>query len=138
MGLPRISLAGSLSGVAVAAPLGLAVVHEDLTSMPFHRHGHSLVVGALPMACVLTWGLLVGAGGLYRRGECRSVLVGFEVLGWAAPFLFVCYVAATYRSGEKPIDLLDPCSAVPSDRTVSSTPTRRSCSRTWPCSACRR
>ncbi len=104
---PRISIAGSTVAVAIFA-VGLAILREDLTNVPFYRHGHTLVVGVLPMACLLVWGLLVGIGGLIRRGECHPFLVGFEVFGWTALFLFVAYDAGTYRIGEKPLDVVAP------------------------------
>ncbi len=107
MRLPRISLGDSLAGV-VAAAIGLAILRTDLTNGPFWRHGHTLVVGMLPMACLLVWGLLVGIGRLIRRNECPPFLVGFEVFGWGALFLFAVYDAAAHLMTEEPLYVVSP------------------------------
>jgi hypothetical protein len=107
MRLLRISLADSIAGIVIAA-LGLAILRIDLTNEPFWRHGHTLVVGVLPMACLLVWGLWLGIGRLISRNECPSFLVGFEVLGWGTLFLFVVYDAAAYQMAEEPLFVASP------------------------------
>jgi hypothetical protein len=98
----------SLMVAIVVAACGFAILHLDLTHEPFYLYAHTLVVGVLPMACLLTWGVVVGLISLFRRGECSAFLVGFEVFGWAAVLLFVTYTAAVYLPGETPLGLVVP------------------------------
>jgi hypothetical protein len=107
MQVPRISLAGSIAGIVIVA-IGLAVLHEDLTNGTVWRHGHFLVVGVLPMACLLIWAMLVSVLGRNRRGAISPFLIGFELAGWGALFLMVLHDAATDDSEWGPIGLASP------------------------------
>jgi hypothetical protein len=98
----------SLMVEVVVAACGFAVLHLDLTHVPFYRYAHTLVVGVLPMACLLVGAAVVGLISLLRRGECSAFLVGFEAFGWAAILLFVTYKATAYQPGEQPLSLVDP------------------------------
>ena len=84
MRLLRISIGGSVAGIAVAA-IGLSTC-KDLSDTRFLLVQHVFIISVMPMACLLVWGLIIGYAGLIRRGERPTFLVGFEVFGWAALF----------------------------------------------------
>lgn len=107
MTAPRISIGGSAVGVAVAA-IGLAILQGDLSSTRFLINRHVFIVSVVPMACLLVWGLIMGCGGLIRRGECHSFLVGFEVFGWAALFLTLAYDASDDQYGMDRLGIVAP------------------------------
>jgi hypothetical protein len=104
---PRMSITGLMAAIVIAA-CGFAILRLDLMRVPSYRNAHTIVVGVLPMACLLTWGAAVGLITLFRRGECPAFLVGFEVFGWAAVLLFVTYTVATYATPEQPLNLVSP------------------------------
>ena len=58
---PRISLAGSILGIVLVA-FGLAILHEDLKIGWVWKHCHFLIIGILPMACLLVWAMLISSG----------------------------------------------------------------------------
>jgi hypothetical protein len=107
MRLPRMSLAGSILGIVLVA-FGLAILREDLKIGEVWKHGHFLVIGVLPMACLLTWAMLIGLIGLIRRGVLSPFLVGFELAGWGMLFLIVLLDAASDDSDWGPIRLAKP------------------------------
>jgi hypothetical protein len=107
MRAPRISIGGSAVGIAVAA-IGLAILQGDLSSTRFLRHRHVFIISVVPMACLLVWGLIMGCGGLIRRGECHSFLVGFEVFGWAALFLALAYDVSDDQYGMDRLGIVAP------------------------------
>src|SRR5689334_13342300 len=107
MSPPRISIGGSAAGIAVAA-MGLAILQGDLSSTRFLINRHVFIISVLPMACLLVWGLIVGCGGLIRRGECPPFLVGFEVFGWAAFFLTLAYDAFDDQHGMGRLNFVAP------------------------------
>ena len=86
------------AGIAVAA-IRMAILQRDLFSTRFLINRHVFIISVVPMACLLVWGLIIGCGGLIRRGECHPFLVGFEVFGWAALFLTLAYDASADQYG---------------------------------------
>ena len=107
MRLLRISIGGSVVGIAVAA-IGLSILQRDLSDTRFLLVQHVFMISVLPMACLLVWGLIIGCAGLIRRGECHPFLVGFEVFGWAALFFTVAFDAFTDQYGMYRLSLVAP------------------------------
>lgn len=104
---PRISIGGSAAGIAVAA-IGLAILQGELSSTRFLITRHVFIISVVPMACLLAWGLIIGCGGLIRRGECHPFLVGFEVFGWATLFLTLTYDAFDDQYGMDRLGIVAP------------------------------
>ncbi len=94
----RFSL-GSLLTIVVLAALDLAAALAAIRitdlSEPVHGNmGPKIFVLGVPFTAGLLLGYLaIMLWGLWRRGECQAFLVGFEVFGWAAVFLYLaCFV----------------------------------------------
>jgi hypothetical protein len=89
---PRIRIAWAMVFTAIAA-LDLAAIRAVL-DRGWGPESNLLAVGALPMANVLAFGLLVG--GLHRGS--RPFLVGFEVIGTLAlAFYITAILSPPYR-----------------------------------------
>src|SRR4051812_7784506 len=107
MSPPRISIGGSAAGNAGAA-MGLAILQGGLSSPRFLITRHVFIISVVPKAGLLVWGLIVGCGGLIRRGKCPPSLVGFEVFGWAALFLPLAYDAFDDQYGMGRLNFVAP------------------------------
>jgi hypothetical protein len=105
----RISMARTILVVAItAAGLGVIQFDRDWKNVQFYRHYHGVVIGVLPMTCLLLFGILTGLLDLARRGECHCFLVGFEVFGWASLFAYLVYCSGHHEPGDQPLYKLTP------------------------------
>jgi hypothetical protein len=93
--------------VAVAA-FGFSAFRIDLGDWKVYRIWHEYVIGVVPMACVLTYGLFIGCSDLLRRARCHPFLVGFEVFGWASLFALASFMAVNFETQFRLLDRLDP------------------------------
>ena len=95
---PRVRLGSLLAFVAiVACDLAFTLTVIDAGMIGSYSHGEIgptvFVLGVPLMAGLLVGYFLVMLCGLWRRGESHPFLVGFEVFGWAALFLYLaCFV----------------------------------------------
>ena len=107
----RISTARTMLAVAIIA-IGFGIIQfdRDWKNVQFYRHYHEVVIGVLPMACLLLFGIVTGLFDLVRKGECHQFLVGFEVLGWASLFAYLVYCSGHYESGDRPLSRLSTAS----------------------------
>jgi hypothetical protein len=83
---PRFSIAVLMGAVLIAAldALLFRALIDDQTGSA----AKVAIVGILPMATILLVGLLLMTRRGMRRAGDRPSLIGFEVYGWAAVFLF--------------------------------------------------
>jgi hypothetical protein len=81
----RCRIAGLMAVVALAA-LDCAAVRSPLSGRPLTET--LLLLGGLPMANVLAFGLLLLLLESPGRGACRPWLVGFETVGWSVLLLY--------------------------------------------------
>src|SRR4051812_19204933 len=81
---PRLSVAASMVVVLLVA-VDCATVRSPLSGRP--QSEALLLLGGLPMANLLVVGLLALSSRHPARGASRY-LVGFEVVGWAAFFVY--------------------------------------------------
>jgi hypothetical protein len=81
---PRISIAGLMLGVAVAA-FPFALLGSVLRERPMLGLD-GLEMGVLPSVTALGIGL---ASIILRRGRCGAFAAGFQVAGWAAVMVYV-------------------------------------------------
>jgi hypothetical protein len=81
----RCPIAGMMAVVALAA-LDCAAVRSPLSGRPLTET--LLLLGGLPMANVLAFGLLPLLLERPGRGACRPCLVGFETVGWSVLLLY--------------------------------------------------
>jgi hypothetical protein len=93
--LPRVSIAGLMGAVMVAA-LDCSVMRWLSSADSPYDADASL--GILPMASLLVIGLLLMIRELWRRGECRPFLAGFEAFGAAAVTLYLAWYALAPES----------------------------------------
>lgn len=105
--LPQFSIARLMAAVAMIAFVCLAY-HIDLTDHRVWRLGHEYVIGVVPMASLLLFGLLVAGSDLWRRGECHPFAVGFELAGWASLFFYVSFMAINFENGRRWLDVILP------------------------------
>src|SRR4051794_264757 len=103
----RISTGRVMLLVAITA-VGLGVIQfdRDPANVTFYRHYHEVVVAALPMVCLLLFGILCGVIDLVRTHETPRFLVGFELLGWMSILVYLAYCAGHYQSWERPLSML--------------------------------
>src|SRR5262245_4277211 len=73
--LPRISIARAMIAIAIAA-LAFFVFRIDLGDWRVYRIWHEYIIGIVPMACVLSYGFVIGCSDVLRRGSCHPFLVG--------------------------------------------------------------
>jgi hypothetical protein len=68
-----------------------------------HRHAHDLVVGVLPMATILAYGLLGAGLDLAAGRPSRRYLVGFQTVGWGSILAYLSWCASTYEWMDRPL-----------------------------------
>jgi hypothetical protein len=107
MQLPRISIARAMVAIGIAA-LAISVFRTDLTDWQVYRIWHEYVIGVVPMACVLSYGLFAAASDVLRRGRCHPFLVGFEVFGWGSLFAYASFMAVNFEAESRPLDWIFP------------------------------
>src|SRR3954469_18426068 len=107
MRVPCITIGRLMVAVAVAA-FGLSAFRIDLGDWKVYRIWHEYVIGVVPMACVLTYGLFIGCSDLIRQARCHPFLVGFEVFGWASLFALASFMAVNFETQFRLLDRLDP------------------------------
>lgn len=93
---PRISIAMMMGAVIIAA-LGMLA----------YQIYHEYVIGVVPMACLLAFGLLVVASDVRRRGYCHPFLFGIELAGWGALFAGASFMVINLESGQRPLARID-------------------------------
>lgn len=103
---PRVTIMRLMVAIAIAAA-GLSAFRADLTDWRVYRIWHEYVIGVVPLACVLTYGLVIGSDDLIRLRRCRPFLVGFEVTGWAVLFAYASFLAVNFEHS-RPLDCLYP------------------------------
>src|SRR5690349_17118114 len=102
MTLPRISIARAMIAIGIAA-FAFFVFRVDLADWHVYRIWHEYIIGVVPMACVLCYGLLIGCSDILRRGRCHPFLVGFEMFGWGSLFAYASFMAVNFENLTRPL-----------------------------------
>ncbi len=97
-----------LMGAIAIASLGCAAYRVELADPSVYRLYHELVIGVVPMACLLVFGLAVAGSDVARRGACRPFWLGFELAGWVALFAVASFMAVNFENGRRAIGRLYP------------------------------
>lgn len=103
----RLTILKLMVAIAIVAA-GLSAFRADVLDWRVYSVWHEYVITVLPMACLLTYGLVVGASDLIRLGRCRPFLVGFEVTGWAVLFACASFMAVSIHTNDRILSRLDP------------------------------
>ena len=99
----RFSIGRAMIGVALLA-IAISFVRLDVMNPAVHRHAHDLVVGVLPMATILAYGLLGACLDLAAGRPSRRHLVGFQAAGWGSILAYLSWCAATYEWFDRPLN----------------------------------
>ena len=89
-------------GMALIA-LALSIVALDVRPDGVHGRIHDLVVGVLPMATILAYGILGGGLDLAAGRPTRRHLVGFQAAGWASILIYLAWCATAYDWRDRPL-----------------------------------
>jgi hypothetical protein len=96
------SIGRGMISVAILA-IAFSVVSLDIGDRHVHRRTHDLIVGTLPMATILAYGLLGATIDLAAGRPSRRHLVGFQAAGWASIFAYLAWCTATYEWSDRPL-----------------------------------
>jgi hypothetical protein len=107
----RLSIGRLMIAIAIVAG-GLGVIHLDRHERDFYRFWHEYVIGIVPMACLLVFGLITGLQDLLDKRECRPFLVGFEAVGWVSLFLYASFLAVNHDNRYRTLARLMPVTSI--------------------------
>lgn len=111
MGPARLSIGRLMIAIAIIGA-GLGVIQVDRKDPDFYRSWHEYVIGVVPMACLLLYGLIAGLRDLACEDECRPFLVGFEALGWVSMFVYASFLAVNRENRYRTLERLSPVTSL--------------------------
>jgi hypothetical protein len=107
----RLSIGRLMIAIAVVAG-GLGVIQLDRQDRDFYRFWHEYVIGVVPMACLLLFGLITCLHDLLGKGECHPFLVGFEAVGGVSLFSYASFLAVNYDNRYRTLARLMPVTSI--------------------------
>lgn len=101
----KLSIGRAMIGIALLA-IAFSVVSQETRDRKIHRAAHDLIVGVLPMATVLIYGLCGAGLDLAAGRPTNRYLVGFQAGGWAAIFAYRSGCTCTFEWRDRPMRLV--------------------------------